>query len=105
MRCRFDSDGFCHNVDANRRDRVNTPSAERCSSCANYEGPARGLGDIVASVTKSVGISPCGNCHERRVALNNAVSFPLRTDESAQPLRDGDPRDRARSDAAAQDEP
>lgn len=78
MRCRFDSDGFCHNVAANRRDRVNTPSAGRCSSCPHYEGPARGLGDVVASVTKSVGISPCGGCQKRREMLNEIAPNPLK---------------------------
>jgi hypothetical protein len=29
-----------------------------------------GLGDVVAAVTKAVGIKPCGGCKERQAALN-----------------------------------
>jgi hypothetical protein len=35
----------------------------------------RGLGDVVAAVTKTVGIRPCGGCQKRREALNRAVPF------------------------------
>jgi hypothetical protein len=35
----------------------------------------RGLGDVVASATKAVGIKPCGGCQRRREALNRMVPF------------------------------
>lgn len=35
----------------------------------------RGLGDVIASATKAVGIKPCGGCQKRREALNRAVPF------------------------------
>lgn len=34
-----------------------------------------GLGDVVAKVTKAVGIKPCGPCQKRREALNRMVPF------------------------------
>lgn len=37
----------------------------------------RGLGDLVARVTKAVGIKPCGGCQKRQVTLNKLVPFPL----------------------------
>ena len=36
----------------------------------------RGLGDVVARVTKAVGIRECVGCKKRREALNRAVPFP-----------------------------
>jgi hypothetical protein len=45
-----------------------------CNQCAHYEGPARGVGDVVHAVTTATGIArvvgSCGACAERRVALN-----------------------------------
>lgn len=38
-------------------------------------GRLRGLGDVVARVTKAVGIKPCGPCQKRREALNRLVPF------------------------------
>jgi hypothetical protein len=35
----------------------------------------RGLGDVIASATKAIGIKPCGGCQKRREALNRAVPF------------------------------
>jgi len=35
----------------------------------------RGLGDVIAAVTKTVGIRPCGGCQQRREALNRAIPF------------------------------
>ena len=32
-----------------------------------------GLGDVVASSTKAVGIKPCGSCQKRQAALNKAT--------------------------------
>lgn len=39
------------------------------------EGGMRGLGDLVAKVTSSVGIKPCASCKERQALLNRAVPF------------------------------
>lgn len=39
------------------------------------DGPVRGLGDVVARMTKAVGIKPCGPCQKRREALNRMVPF------------------------------
>lgn len=35
----------------------------------------RGLGDVVAAVTKTLGIKTCGGCAKRREALNKLVPF------------------------------
>jgi hypothetical protein len=34
-----------------------------------------GLGDIIKRATSSVGIKPCGGCHDRAVALNQRFVF------------------------------
>lgn len=34
-----------------------------------------GLGDVIASATKAVGIKPCGSCEERRKMLNGMMPF------------------------------
>lgn len=34
-----------------------------------------GLGDVVASATKAVGIKPCGGCKKRQAWLNKVVPF------------------------------
>ncbi|KJU82908.1 hypothetical protein MBAV_004901 [Candidatus Magnetobacterium bavaricum] len=34
-----------------------------------------GLGDVIKSVTSTVGIKPCGGCEKRAETLNNWVSF------------------------------
>ena len=55
------------------------PSAGICNQCAHYDGPARGVGDVVHAVTTATGIErvtriarggSCGACAQRRVALN-----------------------------------
>ena len=64
------------------------PSPGVCAQCEHYDGPARGLGDRVAAVTRATGIAaaarvvarvtgkPCG-CARRRAALNAAFpSYP-----------------------------
>ena len=56
------------------------PSAGTCARCAHYLGTARGLGDVVASVTKSVGLTPCGGCQQRREALNKIAPNPFKAD-------------------------
>lgn len=35
----------------------------------------RGLGDVVASATKKLGIEPCTPCEKRRQWLNKMISF------------------------------
>jgi hypothetical protein len=37
--------------------------------------PWKGLGDVVASLTKAVGIKPCAACGRRQTALNKAIPF------------------------------
>lgn len=50
-----------------------------CGPCPHYRGPARGLGDAVAAVTKAVGIPPCGGCAKRREALNAILPNPFKS--------------------------
>lgn len=53
------------------------PSPGVCSVCPHYDGPARGLGDIVHTVARATGVAAvveavapdCG-CQKRREALN-----------------------------------
>ena len=37
--------------------------------------PMRGLGDVVARATSSIGIKPCGKCKKRQEMLNKLVPF------------------------------
>lgn len=54
---------------------ANQTGLKLCAKCPHrrwempdYSGPVRGLGDVVARVTKAVGIHPCPNClHNQRV--------------------------------------
>lgn len=41
------------------------------------EGP-RGLGDLIARWTSSVGLKPCAKCRRRQRALNRRFPFPRR---------------------------
>ena len=59
------------------------PAATCCARCSSYDGPARGLGDVVAKVAQVTGVAAtvkavagegCG-CGKRRAALNRAVPF------------------------------
>jgi len=34
-----------------------------------------GLGDVIKRATSTVGIRPCGRCHERAAALNRWMAF------------------------------
>lgn len=34
-----------------------------------------GLGDVIASATKAIGIKPCAGCRKRQAALNKLVPF------------------------------
>lgn len=53
-------------------------STRRCAMCPHYDGPARGLGDVVVVAAKAVGIAPCGGCQKRREALNAAIPNPFK---------------------------
>lgn len=44
-----------------------------CKQCPHYDGPVRGAGDVVAKVTKFMGIAPCSKCQKRREAMNEAI--------------------------------
>ena len=47
-----------------------------CACGARYEaGELRGVGDVVAKLTKAVGIRPCGKCAQRRQKLNSIFPF------------------------------
>jgi hypothetical protein len=70
------------------------PSPGVCAQCEHYDGPARGLGDRVAAVTRATGIAaaarvvsrvtgkPCG-CAQRRARLNAA--FPTSCPQAESP--------------------
>lgn len=62
------------------------PSQGVCGICAHYDGPARGLGDVVERAARITGVKrvvkavekvtgrKCG-CDERRAALNAEIPF------------------------------
>tara|TARA_R110002012_G_scaffold30807_5_gene92798 strand:+ start:211 stop:492 length:282 start_codon:yes stop_codon:yes gene_type:complete len=41
-----------------------------CTSCKEYKGKDRGLGDTVKRIASAAGVKPCGGCQKRREALN-----------------------------------
>ena len=45
-------------------------------SCGHVASKAKGLGDVIESVTKALGIKTCGKCKKRRDWLNR--QFPYR---------------------------
>lgn len=45
--------------------------ASKCTSHSKWTG----LGDVIASATKAVGIKPCEPCRRRQEALNRMVPF------------------------------
>jgi hypothetical protein len=71
--------GHCTNIGAVAHGFIPSPGV--CSVCPQYDGPARGLGDIVHTVAQVTGVAAvvkavapdCG-CEQRRQALNQ--SFP-----------------------------
>jgi len=75
--CKNLSSGHCHNVAANRAAGTSVTDDARCAACPFYNGPARGLGDIVYTVAQVTGVAAvvkavapdCG-CEKRREALN-----------------------------------
>lgn len=81
MSCRNLIDGRCTHAEASAAFGP-TPSAGVCGVCPHYDGPARGLGDVVEKVARATGVAQvvkvvvkgdCG-CTKRRAALNQA--FP-----------------------------
>jgi hypothetical protein len=62
------------------------PSKGVCRVCAHYDGPARGLGDVVERAARVTGVrrivktveqltgKKCG-CESRRAALNSEIPF------------------------------
>lgn len=54
------------------------PSAGVCNQCAHYDGPARGVGDIVHTLATVTGLAAinrvvrgdCGKCAKRRIDMN-----------------------------------
>ena len=46
-----------------------------CPTCDMYDGPSRGVGDVVKRATSAVGIKPCGGCQKRREMLNRMMPF------------------------------
>ena len=62
------------------------PSPGVCGICAHYDGPARGLGDVVERAARVTGVrrivktveqltgKKCG-CEARRAALNSEIPF------------------------------
>lgn len=49
----------------------NHPHAQHCATCRSVlRGPGTGIGDMIASATKAIGIQPCAGCERRRRALN-----------------------------------
>jgi hypothetical protein len=62
------------------------PSKGVCGVCAHYDGPARGLGDVVERAARVTGVQrvvktveqltgkKCG-CDARRAALNSEIPF------------------------------
>jgi hypothetical protein len=45
------------------------------SSSESAQIPMDGLGDVIARMTRAVGIKPCGGCKQRQEALNKLVPF------------------------------
>jgi hypothetical protein len=46
-----------------------------CARCPKYDGPPRGVGDVIAKVTTAIGIKPCEPCKARQAALNRVLPF------------------------------
>ena len=58
-----------------------SPSLGTCKGCNLYEGPARGVGDVVHTALKPVArvlrMTGCGGCQKRREALNKLLPLDL----------------------------
>lgn len=74
MNCRH-LQGHCTNTEAIAHGLIPSPGV--CSVCPHYDGPARGLGDIIHTVAQVTGVAAvveavapdCG-CQQRRETLN-----------------------------------
>lgn len=56
------------------------PSPGTCHVCPQYDGPARGAGDVVHKVAKATGLDrlapeDCGGCEKRRQKMNRKIPF------------------------------
>jgi hypothetical protein len=56
---------------------VRQPHVVRLPGFLSDEEPV-GLGDVVKSVTRTLGVRPCGGCERRAVALNRWLVFTRR---------------------------
>lgn len=51
------------------------PSYNKCLyHCGAYEGPPRGLGDLIHNGAKRIGLGGCGGCGQRAAGLNRLTS-------------------------------
>lgn len=82
MSCQRFVDGKCADAIAVAEHQTDAPTPFMCRACWRYDGPARGLGDIIhtvavatgaAAVVERVAGGDCG-CQKRREALNQV--FP-----------------------------
>lgn len=55
-----------------RQERPNVPCLIHEMS---VENKVTGLGDVVAAITKAVGIKPCRGCKQRQSWLNKVIPF------------------------------
>lgn len=77
MSCKRLVDGACIDAIARTEHGTDRPTEFMCRACWRYDGPARGLGDIVHTVAQVTGVAAvvhavapdCG-CEQRRQALN-----------------------------------
>ena len=60
----------------------NTPQPKSIGQAITDQNRLRGIGDVVAKMTKAVGITPCGACKKRQEALNKM--FPFGKSESSE---------------------
>ena len=52
---------------------------------ADRKAKWRGLGDVIASATRVIGIIPCGGCKRRQATLNRWVPFAPPANELVKP--------------------
>lgn len=83
MSCIHLKDGKCTGEASPFKGTRVVPSACRC--CPAYDGPIRGAGDVIATVTKVFRIETCGKCQQRREALNRALPAPGQREDVEKP--------------------
>lgn len=59
----------------------NTPAPKGIGNAVSDQNRLRGIGDVIAKITKSVGIPQCGACKKRQEALNAAFPFKDKSDK------------------------